>query len=798
MSDFSALIASVESYIRQNGNNEITGNILQEVLVGIISTLGTQSINALETGLSTEQTTRANADAALSGRIDTEESRRQQGDTALGGRIDGLVGTIGGVSGIVTTLQSRLDEGYIYKGIATPTTNPSTPTGKVFYVAVQAGTYTHFDEVEVANGITILTYDGEGWDDNNVITFDDEPTEGSTALPTSGGTHAFIKANTLEEIVRAIADEGDIAEYFVDKKNACFGYLKTDGTVYFHRISFTDMDNDILNRISSPSPYQDTNILKYLIDDSNTCFGYVEKDGTVVLQKARIESLEGQLEDIVNENQLSIITGLLAVGVDNIEMSNNPKMMAVLKNVKTEHIVKLNADNENTVNLQPCISIIDDDTIDYQIPASVGNVSPTERTGGYFSVLLPMMLSLGDKYGKSCPVGLACEGHRVGLTTFRQANDDYSVLNMNGEAIRFLHDNLGWNVLNHSMTAQLPQRSYYVDGIDSPLAATILANGYYSGYLAFSNTIVLDRYTGKWYEVNADKTAWVERVPTKKYAMPFYRDYETGAWYFNRDFDFEYSWGEWLRRADELGLPYEKIIVHNGGTTSAYTISAGRKYAYASVRTNGVFNNPPLAAAVNRTPSYLSTVEGNAWEDAWVEAHIANVDHCEEAKSWMVLMTHANEGHHANYYVSGTTYPSADPTQPSSRGKDDNYPSEWTLPLKNEEIIDIIGDNTHGYITTPPSRLGISRWRDWHPAGGTQLAAIYYVLDYALSKGIDIVAPTQGLTTHGNILNIGVDKNGQEYAYDSAEHQVPLTDEEKSFLTVGANMEIRLFNAKNQ
>lgn len=163
MSDFSALIASVQSYIRQNGNNEITGDILQEVLVGIINTLGTTAINALETGLSTEQTTRANADTALGGRIDTEEGARQQADTALGGRIDGLVGTIGEVSALATTLQSRLDEGYLYKGIATPTTNPSTPTGKVFYIAVQAGTYTYFDEVEVANGITILSWDGEDW-----------------------------------------------------------------------------------------------------------------------------------------------------------------------------------------------------------------------------------------------------------------------------------------------------------------------------------------------------------------------------------------------------------------------------------------------------------------------------------------------------------------------------------------------------------------------------------------------------------------------------------------------------------
>ena len=169
MSDFSSLIASVQSYIRQNGNNEITGNILQEVLVGIINTLGTTAINALETGLSNEQTTRANADTALSGRIDTAE------------------GNISSLSGIVTTLQSRLDEGFIYKGIATPTTNPSTPTGKVFYVAVQAGTYTNFGNLEVSQGITILKYNRATWSADVVTLTDDIPIDGSTVPIQSDG-----------------------------------------------------------------------------------------------------------------------------------------------------------------------------------------------------------------------------------------------------------------------------------------------------------------------------------------------------------------------------------------------------------------------------------------------------------------------------------------------------------------------------------------------------------------------------------------------------------------------------------
>jgi hypothetical protein len=629
---------------------------------------------------------------------------------------------------------------------------------------------------------------------------DDGIHSNSQSLAKSGDVYGFVKDNTLEEVDMVIVDEGDIADYLIDKNNTCFGYIRKDGTVYLHKIAFDEMENginDVIGRISSPSPYNDSNVLKYLVDDNFVCFGQLEKDGTVFIPKARIRELDGPENNFVEKSLFSSIAGLMAVGLDNIEMSNNPKMMAVLNNINTDEVIRVNVDNDNKKNLSACVSIIDDDTVDRQIPVSTGGSTPSINKGGYFSVLLPMMLSLGQKHGRKCFAGLACEGQRVGLTTLQQSNDNYTELNMNGEAVKYLHDRMEWNVFNHSMTGQLPQRAYYVDGIDSALASTILANGYYDGQLSFANTIVLDRLTGKWYEVNSDLTAWVERIPTKKYAMPFYQDYNTHDWYFNRDFDFEYSWGEFNKRAKELGLPFEKVIVHNGGTSSVYMISASRKYAYSSIRTEGTFNYPPLAATVNRTSTIRTGWSGNIWDDQWVATQLANIDTILETKAWMVFMSHSNEEHHYNYYVNGQTYPSAEAGQPALRGKDDNYPDEWIVPLKYEEILDIISTNTHDYISNPPSRLGIGNWSEWHPAGGTLLAAFYYVLDYALSKGIDIVPPMRGLTTHGNILNIGVDRNGQTYPYDSAVNQVPYTDEETSFLTVGANMEIRLFNSKN-
>ena len=558
-----------------------------------------------------------------------------------------------------------------------------------------------------------------------------------------------------------------------------------------------------------------TETISYIMGNSPAYFNEkaadVNYDGLVNIADIVliVDIIMNTTKDDVVINQLRFfISGLLAGGIDNIELSNDQSFIQKLESLDTPNPIEFRIADKYI--LSPCLSIIDDDTEDYQIPSSMNRTNPTANYGGFFSVLLPLTLSLKAKYNKPVPVGLACEGHRVGLTSYtNQPNDDYSTLNTNGLAVKWLHDNQGWNVLNHSMKAPhfIQDRTFYVDGINSLLATTILANSVWSGLRSVNNTCVFDRLTKIWYEPNQARTEWVRRDPQKCYGCPFYREYinpddpsadHLGPIYFNRDFDFDYSWGEWFKRADELGLPNEKAIVQNGSSTCSFTISASRKYAYFCVNTRLDYNIPPLAAAVSRTTAANNTAIGyNLWDDEWVEKNKELIDESLATKNWIVYMSHVYEQEYfANYYLDNKEYPSAEQGQPALRAKDDNYPSEWIVPLNMDEILDIIGDNTHDYINHPPSRLKISSWSEWHPAGGTQLAAFYYILDYAMGLGIDIVTPMDGWNTHGNILNLGVDRNGQRYVYESAQNQTPLTNEEKSYLTIGADMSVRFYNNK--
>lgn len=63
-----------------------------------------------------------------------------------------------GINAVVDTL---IAGGFLYKGVATTSTNPGSPDANVFYIATAPGTYTNFGSLVVADGeVCILKYNG--------------------------------------------------------------------------------------------------------------------------------------------------------------------------------------------------------------------------------------------------------------------------------------------------------------------------------------------------------------------------------------------------------------------------------------------------------------------------------------------------------------------------------------------------------------------------------------------------------------------------------------------------------------
>lgn len=200
--DFTALKTAIQNAVKLNGNEEITGDILQGVLLSMVNTLGDSAINDLISALANEVADRQNADGTLQTNITNEATARGNADTALGNRIDNEAtareNADTALSNRITAITDAIDNGYVYAGIATTSTEPVT--GKVFYLTTATGVFTNFGGITVnTKGIKILKMEGSTWTSDTVIVMDDTPTENSTNLVKSGGVYASI-ASVLSKI----------------------------------------------------------------------------------------------------------------------------------------------------------------------------------------------------------------------------------------------------------------------------------------------------------------------------------------------------------------------------------------------------------------------------------------------------------------------------------------------------------------------------------------------------------------------------------------------------------------------
>ena len=159
--------------------------------------------DAISSAINSEATTRSEADTALQNAINSEATTRSEADTAL--------------QNAITAINNNIGNGYVFAGVAIPSTSPVT--GKVFYLAVQAGTYTNFEDSEetplaVTAGINILKNTGTGWVLDQVISIDAEPTQGSANLVKSGGVlNSIIQNGPAFDLSAYNAQEGVLATY---------------------------------------------------------------------------------------------------------------------------------------------------------------------------------------------------------------------------------------------------------------------------------------------------------------------------------------------------------------------------------------------------------------------------------------------------------------------------------------------------------------------------------------------------------------------------------------------------------
>lgn len=72
-----------------------------------------------------------------------------------------ITGTI--LQSTLNSIVNSIGANAMFVDVAIPTTNPGVPDGPVFYIASQSGRYSNFGNVNLAQGLHILLWDGTQW-----------------------------------------------------------------------------------------------------------------------------------------------------------------------------------------------------------------------------------------------------------------------------------------------------------------------------------------------------------------------------------------------------------------------------------------------------------------------------------------------------------------------------------------------------------------------------------------------------------------------------------------------------------
>lgn len=160
--------------------------------------------------------------------------------------------------------------GYQFMGVATPSTKPGTPDQKVFYLALDAGTYVNFGNVKLdSDGLAILQSKNETWV-ANIIYYVKQTVGTSTRdiISQSGVTALFDKANSWNVDYAAISDGTFIPVQIAGNGYLDNGKIQSSSASFYS--GFIKVDTNKLYRvILDKSPYDD-NVAFYSSADFST------------------------------------------------------------------------------------------------------------------------------------------------------------------------------------------------------------------------------------------------------------------------------------------------------------------------------------------------------------------------------------------------------------------------------------------------------------------------------------------------------------------------------------------------
>lgn len=249
---------------------------ITELVRGITATGGA----SVATTVTYDNTSSHLASATVQGAIDELQGSKIDKTSILQelGNAEDKVMSQKAVSDSINKLKNA---GYLYAGIATPTTNPGTPDGSVFYIANGKGTYANFGGLEVTeDDVVILYYDtvwhkvSTGIASNEKLTELEQKTSEITNIDTASNTQEIVFAKDNGEEVGVINGEG---ADFIHLKSGGKDVVTKEVGKDLSSNDYTDNDKKLVQSLSDNISSKES----YVADES---VAFENKDGETVFE----------------------------------------------------------------------------------------------------------------------------------------------------------------------------------------------------------------------------------------------------------------------------------------------------------------------------------------------------------------------------------------------------------------------------------------------------------------------------------------------------------------------------------
>lgn len=156
MANYNTLKSAIQDVIKQNGNNEITGSLLQSALLSMVDSLG---VGYQFAGVAIPSTNPGTPDQNVFYLALQPGTYNNFGGTVVAA---GEIGVFTYNGAWTYTVKTIIDGGFLLCGNAVPGTVPETPLGRVCYIAIEPGVYTNFDGIKVFPGTLAILYCSDG------------------------------------------------------------------------------------------------------------------------------------------------------------------------------------------------------------------------------------------------------------------------------------------------------------------------------------------------------------------------------------------------------------------------------------------------------------------------------------------------------------------------------------------------------------------------------------------------------------------------------------------------------------